>query len=51
MDDKKMEGDLNNAVEGLIGDEGLVADVELKESSGVGPVEDSLVGARPKTEG
>ena len=46
-----MEDDLNNAVEGLIGDEGLVADVELEESSGVSPVEHRLVGARPEAEG
>ena len=39
--------DLDEAVEGLVGHEGLVSGVQLDKEGGVGPVDDGLVLAGP----
>ena len=41
----KIENDLNldDTIKGLIGDKCLVTDVQLEQSCGVGPVQDSFI--------
>lgn len=46
-DERLILTDLDQAVEGLVGDQSLVADVKLEERRGVSPVYNSLVRTRP----